>query len=199
MPDTVTPRAWIGCLACYNAGRLTGKWVDLDDTYDAEEITPEFIHDKATSHEELWVMDSEHVPVSGEFGLQTCTEIAEAYTDLVDRHSAEQWPAFLALAKTGTYGYGTNSEIPTDFEDRFVTAHDGTFRDWVMSEDGPDPFEEYTSVPLKPFEEPSSRYIPEDSPIRQFFDWQRYADELERFGGYSTEYIDGTTYIFRDL
>lgn len=28
---TFTPRAWIGCLASYNAGRLIGEWVDATD------------------------------------------------------------------------------------------------------------------------------------------------------------------------
>jgi antirestriction protein len=27
---TETPRAWIGCLSCYNNGRLRGKWIDAE-------------------------------------------------------------------------------------------------------------------------------------------------------------------------
>jgi hypothetical protein len=34
--DTDTPRAWIGCLGCYNAGRLIGKWIDGIDCDDLE-------------------------------------------------------------------------------------------------------------------------------------------------------------------
>lgn len=31
-----TPRVWVGCLACYNAGRLVGDWHDASD---ADEVT----------------------------------------------------------------------------------------------------------------------------------------------------------------
>ena len=31
-----TPRAWIGCLACYNEGRLVGDWYDA---INAAEVT----------------------------------------------------------------------------------------------------------------------------------------------------------------
>jgi len=29
--QTTTPRAWIGCLACYNAGHLRGKWITAEE------------------------------------------------------------------------------------------------------------------------------------------------------------------------
>ena len=63
-------RIWVGCLACYNAGQLVGKWVDMDSV-DESEVTPEFIHDHPTTHEELWVMDSEGFEglISGEGGV----------------------------------------------------------------------------------------------------------------------------------
>jgi antirestriction protein len=35
---TDTPRAWIGCLGCYNSGRLIGKWIpgiECDDLHSA--------------------------------------------------------------------------------------------------------------------------------------------------------------------
>ncbi|WP_397333683.1 antirestriction protein ArdA [Ornithinimicrobium sp. INDO-MA30-4] len=31
-----TPRAWIGCLACYNNARLVGEWFDAET---ADEVT----------------------------------------------------------------------------------------------------------------------------------------------------------------
>jgi len=36
--STDTPRAWIGCLGCYNSGRLIGKWIpgiECDDLHSA--------------------------------------------------------------------------------------------------------------------------------------------------------------------
>ena len=61
-----TPRAWIGCLACYNEGRLVGDWYDA---INADEVTTYDLHgahSRADSHDELWVMDHENIPVSGE-------------------------------------------------------------------------------------------------------------------------------------
>lgn len=55
----VPPRVWIGCLACYNAGRLVGDWYDAED---AGEVIPEDLHGHPTSHEELWVFDLEGFP-----------------------------------------------------------------------------------------------------------------------------------------
>jgi antirestriction protein len=37
MGNDETPRAWVGCLACYNGGELVGAWVDGTD---AEEYVP---------------------------------------------------------------------------------------------------------------------------------------------------------------
>lgn len=36
-----TPRVWIGCLACYNEGRLVGDW---HDALGADEVTSEDVH-----------------------------------------------------------------------------------------------------------------------------------------------------------
>ena len=72
-----TPRVWIGCLACYNAGRLVGQWVDAIEAgdHDAAAVHAEMIGtgravateggdvfvtaDGPCPHEELWCMDLE--------------------------------------------------------------------------------------------------------------------------------------------
>ena len=36
-----TPRAWIGCLACYNNARLVGEWFDAEA---ADEVTLADVH-----------------------------------------------------------------------------------------------------------------------------------------------------------
>lgn len=62
-----TPRAWIGCLACYNNARLVGEWFDAET---ADEVTLADVHGGAhrahSGCEELWVMDHENIPASGE-------------------------------------------------------------------------------------------------------------------------------------
>src|SRR5436305_14737423 len=78
-------RAWIGCLACYNEGRLVGEWYDADE---ASDVTIERVHQDGgalltglgtadayrwspggddapepealvDNHEEIWVFDHE--------------------------------------------------------------------------------------------------------------------------------------------
>lgn len=51
-----TPRVWVGCLACYNDGRLIGEWLDADECEDA---TPQSVGCKYASHEEPWCFDHE--------------------------------------------------------------------------------------------------------------------------------------------
>ena len=49
------PRAWVGCLGCYNMGRLNGRWMDADD---AEEVGGKC--DRCFS-DEWWCFDVENV------------------------------------------------------------------------------------------------------------------------------------------
>lgn len=39
-----TPRVWIGCLACYNTGRLVGDW---HDAIGAADVTTTDVHGRA--------------------------------------------------------------------------------------------------------------------------------------------------------
>jgi len=64
----ITPRVWIGCLACYNEGQLTGHWYDA---VDAADVLPSDLHGVPTSHEELWCFDHENMPVRGELDPMT--------------------------------------------------------------------------------------------------------------------------------
>jgi len=64
---TTEPQAWIGCLAAYNAGHLHGRWVDLLDEDDlADDCKKILASSPVDDAEELWVMDHEGLPISGE-------------------------------------------------------------------------------------------------------------------------------------
>ncbi|WP_255434399.1 antirestriction protein ArdA [Auritidibacter ignavus] len=65
------PRAGLGCLACHNEGGLVGQWYDAED---CDEVTPAQLHGHATDHEELWVMDHEGIPVTGEMDPMTAAQ-----------------------------------------------------------------------------------------------------------------------------
>jgi antirestriction protein len=57
--QTIVPRVWIGCLACYNEGELVGHWYDA---VDADHVLPSDLHGCPTDHEEMWCLDTENVP-----------------------------------------------------------------------------------------------------------------------------------------
>ena len=75
-----TPNVWIGCLACYNGGRLTGEWVDA---HEAADFVPCTRTEFGAPHEEWWVMDFENFDglLTGECSPQTAQDLAE----LIDR------------------------------------------------------------------------------------------------------------------
>ncbi|MFI9229005.1 antirestriction protein ArdA [Streptomyces rimosus] len=78
-PDT--PQVWIGCLACYNAGRLTGRWYDADI---AELVDGDDIHGHSTTHDELWVMDHENFLglIDGECSPAHAAQVAEVLKEV---------------------------------------------------------------------------------------------------------------------
>lgn len=89
------PQVWIGCLACYNAGRLVGEWVDA---IEAGDKTPADIHgdednlhrleirDGGSPHEELWCMDHQDFKglLDGECSPMEAQRIAEVLAKLIE-------------------------------------------------------------------------------------------------------------------
>lgn len=176
---TPTPAVWLGCLACYNSGELVGAWMAPDE---AADMTPAELHkmsggrvpaDVAT-HEELWVMDQEHTPLSGEFGPLECREIADAFEAVGE----DEWPAFLAYASTGV----SADRIP-DVEE-FREAYAGEWRS--REEFAQDLAEDIGAVPAE-YSWPAS-----------YIDWERATRDL--FMDYSSEDAPGGgVYVFRSL
>lgn len=82
---TETPAAWVGCLACYNAGRLIGEWVTLpgwdEDAWRAN-------HPACRDHEELWCFDLEHLGRAGEMSPDQANDLAESITTAADETGA---------------------------------------------------------------------------------------------------------------
>lgn len=83
------PQVWIGCLACYNDGRLVGDWVDAIDADDIDQASvhqhPEMQRFAAhPSHDELWCFDHDNMPMSGEFQPSAAVPWGTAYAELDD-------------------------------------------------------------------------------------------------------------------
>ena len=76
-----TPRAWVGCLGCYNSGALVGKWLDGNECDDLEAAGLTDSAGKCTrcGADEFWVMDHENYgPVlSGECSPMEAYEAAQ--------------------------------------------------------------------------------------------------------------------------
>lgn len=85
-----TFKVWVGCLACYNEGRLVGEWFDaIDAPQDMEDwgeampaTAPVGKHSAHVKygHEELWCFDIENSPVSGEMSPMD----AQIYAGLIE-------------------------------------------------------------------------------------------------------------------
>lgn len=179
MNETPTPRAWIGCLNCYNAGRLTGEWFDCEDLAaldDDELLLKVHRNGRLTPFcEELWGMDGEHMPFTGEFSPASAREVGERFAEI----GGDDWDAYRAYARGMGYAELPDAE---SFRDALCAVTDGTFRDWVLSADFPfDPLEGLD--------------LPDDSPARLYFDWDAYARDLAH-EFHAEEIEGGRTAIF---
>lgn len=77
---------WVGCLACYNNGRLVGEWAAGAEAPLTDAAFIELVGRRALTasghfkdsvpHEELWVFDDENGPDAGEYGVQAARDYA---------------------------------------------------------------------------------------------------------------------------
>lgn len=175
---TTEPQVWIGCLACYNAGRLVGEWFPA---VGADEVTLAEVHRYAGGArrdcEELWVMDHEHIPVRGEMDPTTAAAWGEVYQQAPDG----LWEAVCAWVDSGAYVAASDGSAPSlgDFEERYAGQWD-SFDDYA----------EHLAGELDLFDG-----WPEEA--RRYFDWTRWIGDLR--SDYTVVDAAGGVYVFRDL
>ncbi|MFT3661773.1 MAG: antirestriction protein ArdA [Gordonia sp. (in: high G+C Gram-positive bacteria)] len=175
------PRAWIGCLACYNSGRLVGRWypvTDCDEVDLASVHRGSGVHWKRAGCEELWVMDTDGLPVDTEMSPHDAAAWGEVFTE-----AGEQWPAVAAWVRSGAYVAEGNSDLPSlsDFEDRYKGAWP-SFRDYAVE----------LAEDLCLFEG-----LSEDSDLVTYFDWDSWIRDL----GLGYTVVDApeyAVYVFSD-
>lgn len=94
MTTTTTEyRAWIGCLACYNDGKLVGEWLPADEA-------DEWTCPNDPTHEEFNVFDTDGLP--SYFAHEMCpsafVELVETLEQLRSWHPVEAFAAYCATA-----------------------------------------------------------------------------------------------------
>ena len=113
------PRAWIGCLGCYNSGRLNGRWMDADD---AEEVGGKC--DRCFS-DEWWCFDVENVLKVREISPAEFVRDARL-AEVIDEHpNADALRVWVA----GDFRYNVEQRDfdPVDIIDTFEQSFDGEF------------------------------------------------------------------------
>ncbi|GAB04569.1 antirestriction protein ArdA [Gordonia amarae] len=178
------PAIWLGCLHCYNSGRLVGHWFAASG---ADEVTLADVHrgsrvDFASEGcEEIWGLDVENIAVHREMDAIEAAQWGALYDEVDD---ADEWQAISAWVRSGDYIAEGDSDIPclSDFRERYC----GT---WDSMEDYAYSYVEDMGL----FEG-----IPDDSPLVTYFDHSAFARDLRLSGEYSTTpNPDGGVYIFR--
>lgn len=179
---TGTPRAWVGCLACYNAGLLVGEWVD---GIEAGEVTPEDIHPgtfttqpvglNPATHDELWVFDHEGYGALIPGGCSPAE--AQRVAELIEPVPERDREAFVAYVEN----VGAEYADAGDFEETFVGEWN-TFEDYA--------YELGDVLGLVPADAPREVIL--------YFAWDRWARDLLLGGDYWTAPAsDGGVFVFR--
>jgi antirestriction protein len=124
-----TPRVWIGCLGCYNAGALVGAWIDATEGEDYEphdaiggdagfDVPP---CGRIEGSDERWVFDHEGFGgfLTGECSPSEAQRIAEGIAEV---------PDYVELAAVSAWAedYGPAEVDLSDLSD-FEDAYQGTY------------------------------------------------------------------------
>lgn len=116
-PDTTEEhmRAWVGCLACYNEGRLVGEWQDWENL-------PHYVPCTRPGHDEWQVFDHEGYIglLSGECSPDTAYRIAEWWHEEVTPGREYLLDAVRAWVDNGDYRLDSdNLPCISDFDDTY--------------------------------------------------------------------------------
>jgi hypothetical protein len=115
-----TPRAWVGCLACYNGGSLVGEWLDADGLEDSDTLAAICTH---PGHEELWVFDTDGLP-GGEMSPDEAARKARALTDYLAAADDYGLPAAVALEYLDSLNLNDPDDWPRIGDDVTYTSAD---------------------------------------------------------------------------
>lgn len=169
MTLTDEPRAWVGCLACYNNGNLVGTW--LDGPAAAEWTCP-----RGPYHEEFWCFDIENVPKNylKEMSPLEFSELAE-FIESIDEHQRGAVFAWMDNIHLDWRDYDES-----DFEEAYAG-------EWVDEKDYA-----YDLALETGFEE-------SDSWPGSYIDWDAATRDLFMSDYYSIDNLDGGIWVFHNV
>lgn len=172
---TTTTRIYVACLAAYNAGRLHGAWIDIDETTDADAVREAIGEMLAASPipgaEEYAIHDHEG------FG-----DLIGEYEDIVrvvtlGQAIAQHGEAFAAYASHVGAEYATVE----DFEEAYAG-------EWSSEEEFAQDLAEQLGT------------VPEDAAWpASYIDWERATRDLFLTDYWSTTDSAGSIYVFRTI
>lgn len=187
-PGTPERRVWVGCLACYNDGRLMGDWYDADavgeltseELYEAHDPRRHDVKDRREgygAHEEIWCFDIEGFGHwNREMSPSEAYELDRAITALTDATGADPeavfaWASNIGADKADLEGGG--------FEDEYHGEHDSA-----------EAFVQNMADEI---------YGDRDGalgPYGNYIDWERVARDYGFDGWHFHETDHGTVYVF---
>lgn len=194
------PSVWVGCLACYDEGRLVGEWLDHDqlgefcdaDTADGlKSIGCRY----AAFHEETWVMDHECFAgaLEGECSPSEALALMGWLDEVADMFGDDVPAAVIVEYVKDNYGYRTFTDVDlVDVRDAFIGVYDSA--------------EDYAQEVTQDYLIPTpGRYGERDArelqsvldalPYWLHIDWATSAKEL--LADVATVEHDGKLYLFR--
>lgn len=127
----IQPSVWLGCLSCYNAGRLAGHWFPCDMV---EEVTLADVHG-CVEHvgpdcEEVLALDTEYLPD----GVGEIDQVsAAAWGELFAEIGEDRWLELLAWYESCSPSLDAH-DVPTaeEFNDAALGCWD-SFREFIES------------------------------------------------------------------
>ena len=133
--DTDAPRAWVGCLGCYNGGTLNGQWVTGTVAADVSQAVAVRTGDEATygkncpvcvrcGSDEFWVMDLDNYGdmLTGECSPADAQRAAELLEQIADHDHPAELRAYIANNYTADKLLNLD-----DAADSFANNYIGTF------------------------------------------------------------------------
>lgn len=202
-------RAWVGCLGCYNEGRLNGEWLDASDCDDLPAHLPtaqlatyegtdsEYVRCTRCGSDEWWCFDTELSPfIDGECSPHDAWRVGEALAEIErDDVDLEAVLAWITACEPDIKGFEWDGPTRESFED--VYRGEQTLRETAdqWAQDQIDCFTASTGRMSSSYVTDQERAMRSGMEwLTTYFDWDKHARDFEMDHTEVTR--DGRTFTF---